>query len=53
MKDKDKKESKGYAFLTFTKSNAAQLAIEELHDKEYKVLKFLQKIVLVLSLIVI
>ena len=37
MKDKDTGESKGFAFITFTNKDAAQKAIEELHDKEFKV----------------
>ncbi|XP_020114759.1 heterogeneous nuclear ribonucleoprotein Q isoform X2 [Ananas comosus] len=36
MKDKDTKESKGFAFITFTTRDAAQNAIEETHDKEFK-----------------
>uniref|UniRef100_J3N788 RRM domain-containing protein n=1 Tax=Oryza brachyantha TaxID=4533 RepID=J3N788_ORYBR len=36
MKDKETKENKGFAFVTFTTKNAAQRAIEELHDKEHK-----------------
>lgn len=36
MKDKDTKESKGFAFITFTNKDAAQMAIEELHNKEFK-----------------
>lgn len=37
MKDKDTKESKGFAFITFATRDAAQNAIEETHDKEFKV----------------
>uniref|UniRef100_A0A0D9XHU6 RRM domain-containing protein n=1 Tax=Leersia perrieri TaxID=77586 RepID=A0A0D9XHU6_9ORYZ len=36
MKDKETKENKGFAFVTFTAKDAAQRAIEELHDKEHK-----------------
>ncbi|KAJ0968642.1 hypothetical protein J5N97_025559 [Dioscorea zingiberensis] len=36
MKDKDRGESKGFAFITFTTNDAAQKAIEEVHDKEFK-----------------
>ncbi|XP_072968949.1 heterogeneous nuclear ribonucleoprotein Q [Typha angustifolia] len=36
MKDKDTGESKGFAFITFTTRDAAQNAIEEIHDKEFK-----------------
>ncbi|CAA7403468.1 unnamed protein product [Spirodela intermedia] len=36
MKDKDKKENKGYAFITFTSKDAAQKAVDEIHDKEYQ-----------------
>lgn len=36
MKDKDKGESKGFAFITFTTNDTAQKAIEEVHDKEFK-----------------
>ena len=38
MKDKDKKENKGYAFITFTSKDAAQRAVDEVQDKEFKVL---------------
>uniref|UniRef100_A0A0E0B7K0 RRM domain-containing protein n=1 Tax=Oryza glumipatula TaxID=40148 RepID=A0A0E0B7K0_9ORYZ len=36
MKDKETKENKGFAFVNFTAKDAAQRAIEELHDKEHK-----------------
>ncbi|XP_038972949.1 heterogeneous nuclear ribonucleoprotein Q-like [Phoenix dactylifera] len=36
VKDKDTRESKGFAFITFTNKDAGQKAIEELHDKEFK-----------------
>lgn len=42
MKDKDKGESKGFAFITFTTNDTAQKAIEEVHDKEFKVLSWQQ-----------
>jgi heterogeneous nuclear ribonucleoprotein R len=38
MKDKETKENKGFAFVTFTGKDGAQRAIEDLHDKEHKVL---------------
>lgn len=36
VKDKETKESKGYAFITFTSRDSAEHAIEEIHDKEFK-----------------
>ncbi|KAG0501282.1 hypothetical protein HPP92_001354 [Vanilla planifolia] len=36
VKDKDKKENKGFAFIVFTTRDAAQKAIEEIQDKEFK-----------------
>ncbi|KAJ4953153.1 hypothetical protein NE237_029985 [Protea cynaroides] len=36
MKDKDRGESKGYAFVTYKSKDLAQKAIEEIHNKEYK-----------------
>ncbi|XP_074582759.1 heterogeneous nuclear ribonucleoprotein Q [Curcuma longa] len=36
MKDKDTKESKGFAFIMFTNGNGAQKAIEGIHEKEFK-----------------
>ncbi|KAK1609692.1 hypothetical protein QYE76_033365 [Lolium multiflorum] len=36
MKDKETKENKGVAFVTFTAKDVAQRAIEELHDKDHK-----------------
>ncbi|KAJ8478358.1 hypothetical protein OPV22_022085 [Ensete ventricosum] len=36
MKDKDTKESKGFAFIMFTNSAAAQKAIEGIHEREFK-----------------
>uniref|UniRef100_A0A0E0B7Y0 RRM domain-containing protein n=1 Tax=Oryza glumipatula TaxID=40148 RepID=A0A0E0B7Y0_9ORYZ len=36
MKDKETKENKGFAFVTFTGKDGAQRAIEDLHDKEHK-----------------
>lgn len=36
-KDKDTKENKGFAFVTFTDKDAAQRAIEDVQDREYKV----------------
>jgi len=40
VKDKEKRESKGFAFVTFTTKDAAQKAIEEIQDKEFKVIYF-------------
>lgn len=37
MKDKGTGESKGYAFVAFTTKEAAKKAIEELHNKDFKV----------------
>ncbi|KAJ4825420.1 Heteroproteinous nuclear ribonucleoprotein Q [Turnera subulata] len=36
MKDKDSKESKGFAFVAFKSKEVAQKAIDELHGKEFK-----------------
>lgn len=36
VKDKETKESKGFAFVTFTTKEAAQSAIEEVNEKEFK-----------------
>ncbi|XP_061353275.1 heterogeneous nuclear ribonucleoprotein Q [Gastrolobium bilobum] len=36
MKDRDTGEGKGYAFVAFKTKKAAQKAIEELHNKEFK-----------------
>ncbi|KAI0500755.1 hypothetical protein KFK09_018971 [Dendrobium nobile] len=36
VKDKDKKESKGFAFIVFTTKDAAQMAVEEIQDKDFK-----------------
>ncbi|CAM8904753.1 unnamed protein product [Rhodiola kirilowii] len=36
VKSKETGESKGYAFISFTSKSAAQKAIEELHNKEFK-----------------
>jgi RNA recognition motif-containing protein len=36
-KDKDTKENKGFAFVTFTDKDAAQRAVEDVQDREYKV----------------
>jgi heterogeneous nuclear ribonucleoprotein R len=38
MKDKKTKENKRFAFVTFTTKDVAQHAIEELHDKDHKVM---------------
>ncbi|KXG24270.1 heterogeneous nuclear ribonucleoprotein R isoform X2 [Sorghum bicolor] len=35
-KDKDTNENKGFAFVTFTDKDAAQRAIEDVQDREYK-----------------
>jgi heterogeneous nuclear ribonucleoprotein R len=37
MKDKETKENKGFAFITFTDKEAAQRAVEDVQDKDYKV----------------
>lgn len=37
VKDKDKKENKGFAFIVFTTKDAAQMAVEEIQDKVFKV----------------
>lgn len=37
MKNRDTGESKGFAFVAFKTKDVAQKAIEELHDKEFKV----------------
>ncbi|CAN6163369.1 unnamed protein product [Urochloa humidicola] len=36
-KDKETKENKGFAFVTFTDKDAAQRAIEDVQDREYKI----------------
>uniref|UniRef100_A0A7N0T4C9 RRM domain-containing protein n=1 Tax=Kalanchoe fedtschenkoi TaxID=63787 RepID=A0A7N0T4C9_KALFE len=36
VKNKETGESKGYAFISFTSKSAAQKAIEDLHNKEFK-----------------
>ncbi|KAF3325078.1 heterogeneous nuclear ribonucleoprotein R-like protein [Carex littledalei] len=36
VKDKETKESKGFAFVTFKTKEAAQSAIEDVHEKEFK-----------------
>ena len=38
MKDRDTGENKGYAFVAFKTKEVAQKAIEEIHNKEFKVL---------------
>ncbi|GJN39836.1 hypothetical protein PR202_gb28982 [Eleusine coracana subsp. coracana] len=35
-KDKDTKENKGFAFVTFTDKDAAQRAVEDVQDREFK-----------------
>ncbi|KAK3140181.1 hypothetical protein QOZ80_5AG0397190 [Eleusine coracana subsp. coracana] len=35
-KDKETKENKGFAFVTFTDKDAAQRAVEDVQDKDYK-----------------
>ena len=37
MKNRDSGESKGYAFISFKTKEIAQKAIEELHNKDFKV----------------
>lgn len=36
VKDKDRKENKGFAFIVFTTEEAAQKAVEDIQDKDYK-----------------
>jgi hypothetical protein len=36
-KDRETKENKGFAFVTFTDKDAAQRAIEDVQEREYKV----------------
>lgn len=36
-KDRETKENKGFAFVTFTDKEAAQRAVEDVQDREYKV----------------
>jgi RNA recognition motif-containing protein len=38
-KDKKTKENKGFAFVTFNDKDAAQHAVEDVQDREYKVLR--------------
>lgn len=38
MKNRDTGESKGFAFVAFRTKDVAQKAIEELHNKEFKVI---------------
>lgn len=37
MRNRDTNESKGFAFVAFKTKDVAQKAIEELHDKDFKV----------------
>lgn len=37
VKNRDTGESKGFAFVAFKTKDVAQKAIEELHNKEFKV----------------
>lgn len=39
MKDRDTGENKGYAFVAFKTKEVAQKAIEEIHSREFKVLR--------------
>jgi heterogeneous nuclear ribonucleoprotein R len=36
-KDKETKENKGFAFVRFTDKDSAQRAVEDVQDKDYKV----------------
>ncbi|KAK8945998.1 Nucleolin 2 [Platanthera guangdongensis] len=36
VKDKDRKENKGFAFIVFTTEEAAQKAVEDIQDKDFK-----------------
>lgn len=38
MRNRDTGESKGFAFVAFKTKDEAQKAIEELHNKEFKVI---------------
>lgn len=38
MQDRETGESKGYAFIGFKSKEVAQTAIEELHNKAFKVM---------------
>lgn len=37
MRDRDTGDAKGFAFVAFKTKAIAQMAIEELHNKEFKV----------------
>lgn len=37
MKEKDRNENKGFAFVAFQTKEMAQLAIGDIHNKEFKV----------------
>lgn len=41
MQDRETGESKGYAFIGFKSKEVAQMAIEELHNKAFKVVTVL------------
>ena len=43
MKNRDTGEGKGFAFVAFKAKEVAQQAIEELHNKEFKVFLCLQQ----------
>lgn len=41
MKDKETGDAKGYAFIAFKTKEVAQKAIEEIHNKDFKVIMVL------------
>lgn len=41
MKDKETGDAKGYAFIAFKTKEVAQKAIEDIHNKEFKVIMVL------------
>jgi RNA recognition motif-containing protein len=43
-KDKETKENKGFAFVTFTDKDSAQRAVEDVQDKDYKVVWILKRL---------
>ena len=48
MKDRDSGEGKGFAFVAFKTKDVAQKAIEELHNKKFKVFMVLSAMDLLL-----
>lgn len=41
MKDKETGDARGYAFIAFKTKEVAQKAIEEIHNKDFKVITVL------------